>query len=657
MFGYSLAASNRQADLGYDISQYRITKMYTDDESIRIVGTQEGEIFAFDTEGALLWNVGKPIARAVYDIGMEEGRVYVIYADGQILAFSAEEASEYNGTADESFLGQCVVYSVGVSFADDGNVSNTQLLVSGDDYLLLRGKFRGAPARSNIFKIDLSSGEVEPLLGSNGTSKKVGGMALWGNSLYYAQDKQISVQDLQSGSLQTVASLTDNIVALSVSEDRINAVTENNNITAIDRNSYGIIQTRTLGVTLSGNLVYSTGRNFVGKIQNGGVAVVDAEGMEVVIRMNASDKANLIMWTDESFVLKDDTDVNNPSVALYSVDLAQSVSLFSKLVYVFLALLIVSLLAGLYLGFGISDAYRARINAKFRAFFRALRKDKLVYLSMVIPVALLIVFYYIPIVLSLGLAFFDYVPGQTMVFSGMKNIIAVVSDTRFWNSAVTMLIFLVADLLKAIIPPILIAEAIFAVKFRRFSLWTRILLFLPAVLPGVATIMVWKDGVFGSTSNSLVNAFIGLFVPGFVKNWINSAQISTQIFSLISFGFPWVGSYLIFYGAISGINSSVFESAKLDGCGWIKRIVKMDIPLILPQIKYIFITSFIASVQNYTVFYVIYDFTGAIQTPALLMYREIINANYGTASVMGLLIFIFLSVATVLNFRMQSDQS
>ena len=121
MFGYSLAASNRQADLGYDISQYRITKMYTDDESIRIVGTQEGEIFAFDTEGALLWNVGKPIARAVYDIGMEEGHVYVIYADGQILAFSAEEASEYNGTADESFLGQCVVYSVGVSFALAGH--------------------------------------------------------------------------------------------------------------------------------------------------------------------------------------------------------------------------------------------------------------------------------------------------------------------------------------------------------------------------------------------------------------------------------------------------------------------------------------------------------------------------------------------------------
>jgi len=77
----------------------------------------------------------------------------------------------------------------------------------------------------------------------------------------------------------------------------------------------------------------------------------------------------------------------------------------------------------------------------------------------------------------------------------------------------------------------------------------------------------------------------------------------------------------------------------------------------LPQLKYIFVTSFIASVQNYTNIYVLHGINGQIQTPALLMYREIINANYGVASVMGVLIFLFLSVATFFNFRMQSDKS
>ena len=33
------------------------------------------------------------------------------------------------------------------------------------------------------------------------------------------------------------------------------------------------------------------------------------------------------------------------------------------------------------------------------------------------------------------------------------------------------------------------------------------------------------------------------------------------------------------------------------------------------------------------------------------------NMNYGTASAMGVFLFLFLLVATVINFRMQSDQS
>ena len=177
----------------------------------------------------------------------------------------------------------------------------------------------------------------------------------------------------------------------------------------------------------------------------------------------------------------------------------------------------------------------------------------------------------------------------------------------------------------------------------------------------MATVLVWQSGVFGATQNSLVNALIGVFVPGFVKNWVYSASNATAVGTLIAFGFPWIGSYLIFYGAISGINTSYFEAAKLDGCSWIKRIIKIDLPLIMPQIKYIFVTSFIASVQNYTSIFVIYGTTGGnkgeIKTPALLMYREIINANYGVASVMGVTVFLFLSVATFINFRMQSDNS
>ena len=403
--------------------------------------------------------------------------------------------------------------------------------------------------------------------------------------------------------------------------------------------------------------MYSTGKNFVAKIQNGGVAMIDAGSMKVTLNMKAEDKANLIMWSENGFALRDESDITNTNVIYYNAADAHAKVLYTRLRTVFAIVMILAVFVSLYFGFGLSATYRQKINAKAIAFFRALYKYRLVYISLIIPFVLLTLFYYIPIVFGFRLAFYDYVPGVKDSFVGWANFRAVVKTAEFWSSAKTMLVFLLADLLKALIPPIILAELIVAVRCKQFSLWTRILLFLPGVLPGVATVLVWQSGVFGATQNSLVNALIGVFVPGFVKNWVYSASNATAVGTLIAFGFPWIGSYLIFYGAITGINVSYFEAAKLDGCSWWKRIVKIDIPLIVPQIKYIFVTSFIASVQNYTSIFVIHGVDGQIKTPALLMYREIVNANYGIASVMGIIIFLFLSVATFFNFRMQSDNS
>ena len=456
---------------------------------------------------------------------------------------------------------------------------------------------------------------------------------------------------------ETYADANETLQAISVYDGNIYAVSGSNKLYRISTQNVSDTSVWELKTEFATGFVFSTGKNFVAKINNGGVAVIDTQKHKVTLSMNAADSANLVMWTDDSFVLRDESDITNPQIIYYSMSLAKSIALFAVLRWVFVALMLVFLLTSLYLWFATFDDFRERIHKKARAFFRALWRYKFIYLSLAIPFLLLLLFYYIPIGFGFGLSFFDYIPGTRSVFVGFRNFVAVLTSLQFWKSAGMMLVFLLADILKALIPPVLLAEAIMAVRSKRFSLWVRILLFVPGIMPGVATTLVWSAGIFGATPNSLVNAFLGLFMPGFVKNWVYSASLSTSMGTLIAFGFPWIGSYLIFYGAISGINASVFEASKLDGCGWFRRIVKIDIPLILPQLKYIFVTSFIASVQNYTNIYVLHGINGQIQTPALLMYREIINANYGVASVMGVLIFLFLSVATFFNFRMQSDKS
>lgn len=285
---------------------------------------------------------------------------------------------------------------------------------------------------------------------------------------------------------------------------------------------------------------------------------------------------------------------------------------------------------------------------------KTLKQGWFCYVALIPTFVLLIIFYYYPIIWGMCLSFFDYIPGEKSQFVGMANIVAVLKNTQFWSSTSNMFILLITDLLKALIPPFIFAECILAVNSKKFSFWARVLLFIPGILPGVAGTLVWAEGIFGSGSSGLLNGFLTAVDGNFVaKAWLMNER--TALNCLIWFGFPWIGSYLIIYGAISAVPSSMYEAAKLDGCGWARKIVCLDLPMIVPQIKYIFITSFIASIQDYGRIYVTTkgDFNTA--TPALLMYLSITkDKNYGVAGAMSLFLFAFLIIVTAINFKMQN---
>ena len=652
-FGVSVHVTGQTAVLSKDLTAYRISKMYADSDEVHIVGTQEGEVFAFDADGNDLWNVGTPYARAVYDIAADGDNVYVAYANGHVLGFS-KAAAIVGGFSGDVFLTQCKDFYMGASLS--GSVKNTQLLLSSasEGAFYLRGVFNEASRVNRIYKADIAA---QTVVQTAATSAPLGGMAIDGeDNLYYANRSTVYVVNAAGAAAEEVVNTNEELCALSFSGGFITAISTNNNLFTIDPSAGGVEQA-SIGVNLDSEFVFSTGAHFVAKIKNGGVALINSQSKAVGLTMNAADTSNIVMWADESFVLRDESDIEQPFVLFYTAELARTIALFSTLKIVFLVVAVLALIASVYTGLCLKKDMRERTVRKIKAFFAAVWTHKHIYGLLAIPFVLLIVFYYIPIVLGFGLAFFDYIPGERMVFTGFDNFVLVMRTPEFWSSALTMVLFLIADIIKAIVPPIIFAEAILAVRLKKFSFVVRILLFLPGILPGVATVLVWSAGIFGATSNGLVNGFIGWFVPGFAKNWVFSASNATAIGTMIAFGLPWVGSYLIFFGAVSGISTSLFESAELEGCGWRKRILKIDLPLILPQIKYIFITSFIASVQNYTSIFILHGVEGQVKTPALMMYREITNAKYGTASVMGILIFAFLSIVTVLNFRMQSDKS
>lgn len=275
-------------------------------------------------------------------------------------------------------------------------------------------------------------------------------------------------------------------------------------------------------------------------------------------------------------------------------------------------------------------------------------------LAFILPTFVLLgTFMYVPAIWGLCLSFFDHVPGVYSRFVGFDNFKAVLSDPWFTNGIGNMLILLVTDLVKAIIPALFIAELIIALKSQKSQYWIRVLIYIPGILPGVAVLLIWTNGIYGD--NGLINSILDLFGAAHV-DWLGNSD--TSLASLIMIGLPWVGQYILFYGALMSIPSAYKEAAKLDGCNWFMRIIYVDIPMIMPQLKYVFIISFINSIQDFGRIYMTTGQTEATNIPALQMYMTMNSGSgYGRAAAMGMLLFIVVFGATLINFRARKSSA
>ena len=278
------------------------------------------------------------------------------------------------------------------------------------------------------------------------------------------------------------------------------------------------------------------------------------------------------------------------------------------------------------------------------------KKNKKVYFALSFFIILLFMFCYYEAIGAISMSFFDYTQEKpAWIWNNFANYIRILNDSGFWGSIGNMLFFLVFDLLLCIAPPLIFAFLLILIRNKTASGLIRSLMFIPSIIPSMATMLIWRTGIYGDTG--VLNQLIGSSVPiDFLGN-TNYAR-----WALMFMGFPFVGGYLIFYGGMMNIPGEYHEAGRLEGLSTFKRFFLIDIPLIMPQIKYIFIMTFISSVQNYARTYILAS-TGTT-TPVETMYTTMmIHGDYGLASAYATLIFLFLFVAVAANFKMQKKET
>jgi multiple sugar transport system permease protein len=251
-----------------------------------------------------------------------------------------------------------------------------------------------------------------------------------------------------------------------------------------------------------------------------------------------------------------------------------------------------------------------------------------------------VLFFAGPMVVSLGASFTDLVlvRPQATHFVGLDNWARLVGDPLVVKSLLVTGNFLLIAVPISLALPLLMAVLLNSAHLVAKPLF-RALFFVPVLIPGVASAVIWK-GVLNLQTGWIDLALRGIGLPG--PDWLNQPQWVVPALSLIS---TWsVGNAMvIMLAGLQNVPTELYDAAKVDGANAVYRFFKISIPMISPVIFYNLVLAVIAGFQYFLIAYVIYQNTAGPDNAALFymmnLYKEAFvyyNMGYASALAWGL---------------------
>jgi raffinose/stachyose/melibiose transport system permease protein len=281
------------------------------------------------------------------------------------------------------------------------------------------------------------------------------------------------------------------------------------------------------------------------------------------------------------------------------------------------------------------------------------RRTSIVVIALMLAptLVLLALFNYYPAVLGLSRAFTRWETGEEPQWIGLSNFVAMWHDEFLRLSLRNLLVLLVANVLKTLTMPLLVAELLMSLRSPRWQYVMRTAFILPMVVPGMVTMLLWSfiyDGSVGLLNQILETLGMGALT----RSWLGDS--GTALWAIIGIGFPWAGglALLIYLAGLNAISGDVWDSCQVDGVGGLKRVWYVDLPLLLPQVRLLVILTLIGVLQDFGSILVL---TGggpglATHVPALHMYFQAFRFGHmGYAAAIGLTLFVAIFMLSLLN--------
>lgn len=189
-------------------------------------------------------------------------------------------------------------------------------------------------------------------------------------------------------------------------------------------------------------------------------------------------------------------------------------------------------------------------------------------------------------------------------------------------------------------------------KVRLLGFW-RVLYYLPAILPAVATALLWR-WIFAPNSGLLNNILMPLYnLLGWqTPRWFTDPNLALPAFIIISLWGAFGANSVILLAGLKGIPKELYEAADIDGAGEWAKFRNVTIPMLSPALFYNLVTSIIAALQvlELGAFIPTSDAIGTFVNWQI--YNEAFSyRNMGLASAEGWILLVIILLLTAVVFR------
>ena len=256
-----------------------------------------------------------------------------------------------------------------------------------------------------------------------------------------------------------------------------------------------------------------------------------------------------------------------------------------------------------------------------------------------------------PIIVSLLASFTNWDGLTPPQFVGVGNYTKMASDPIFKETLGNTVLFTIGTIPLTIGLALALAVLLEARGLRGRAFF-RTAYFTPYVTSAVAIGLVWFQFFAPHGMLNEILSWFGIAGPA----WLTDTSLALPAVVVVAVwqgvGYPMV----ILLAGLQGIPQSLYEAARIDKASSWRQFWAITLPMLTPQLFFVFIMQFIASFQIFAIIFVMTKGGPGNATNVLIYYlyqNAFTFGRLGYASAMAWVLFIIIGTITFIQWRLQ----